>query len=160
MRHAVILAALLALSCSSVERSGSVLDELRLSVRASTAPAPRTGTCAGRMQSRRSSRASSRACSPTPCLRDGVLRVEAAISDDKELAGVGGGARSRPGHAQGRAGAARRALGRGPPLRHWPFEAFSRAVVASVVARDGARNEAAATAAAVEVTRLRWERDG
>jgi hypothetical protein len=45
------------------------------------------------------------------------------------------------------------------PLRVLPFEAFSRDVVATVTARDGARNESAPRAAQpVRVTRLRWSR--
>ena len=44
------------------------------------------------------------------------------------------------------------------PLRRFPFERFDADVVATVTARDGARNEASATrAAATSVTRLRFE---
>ena len=46
------------------------------------------------------------------------------------------------------------------PLRELPFEAFSRGVVATVTARDGARNPSnAASAPAASVTRLRWTYD-
>ena len=91
----------------------------------------------------------------SPCLRDGMLHVEATIADDAEVLGadvtldLGGPAvplapeRARSGRPTS-------------PLRRFPFEHFAHGVVATVTARDGARNEASVDAsAATTVTRLR-----
>ena len=81
---------------------------------------------------------------PPPCLRDGVLHVEATISDDAEVLGadvtldLGG-----PAVPMARSGAVWAA---DLPLRRFPFEHFAHGVVATVTARDGARNEASVDA--------------
>ena len=93
----------------------------------------------------------------SPCLRDGVLHVEASVADDREVLGaevrldVGG-----PAVPMARAGAVWAA---DVPLRQFPFDHFAHGVVATVTARDGARNQASLdAAAATTVTRLRFER--
>ncbi|HSD19527.1 MAG TPA: pyrrolo-quinoline quinone, partial [Anaeromyxobacter sp.] len=158
MRHAVILVALLALSCGSVNDRGACSTSSDCPSGQYCARSADGNVCwADAVAPVVSSVVAS--CSTTPCQRDGVLRVEAAISDDKELAGVevaldlDDGTRKV---ALARAGALWVA---DLSLRDWPFEAFSRAVVASVVARDGARNETSGAAAAMEMTRLRWVYD-
>jgi hypothetical protein len=93
---------------------------------------------------------------PAPCLRDSELHVEATISDDAEVLDaavtldVGG-----PAVPLARAGATWTA---DLPLRSFPFDHFTHGVVATVTARDGARNETSVDASGVTtVTRLRWE---
>lgn len=89
-----------------------------------------------------------------PCLRDGTLRVEATVADDAEVLGaevtldVGG-----PAVPMQRAGGVWRA---DVELRRMPFDHFAHPVVATVAARDGARNHAFDAAAATTVTRLVW----
>jgi hypothetical protein len=91
------------------------------------------------------------------CLRDGTLRVAATLADDAEVLGadvtldLGGPAVPMQRGAGGQWTAA-------IPLRDFPFEHFSHGVVATVTARDGARNETPMDASGVTtVTRLRWE---
>ncbi|HEX9051362.1 MAG TPA: dickkopf-related protein, partial [Anaeromyxobacter sp.] len=98
-------------------------------------------------------------CAGAPCLRDGVLHVQATIADDAEVLDAsvaldlpGGGA-----VPMRRSGAAWVA---DVPLRTFGFPQFSRDVTAMVTARDGARNPSAGVAAGpVGVTRLRWTYD-
>jgi len=97
------------------------------------------------------------ACDSTPCLRSGVLHVTATIADDAEVLGaevaldLGG-----PAVSLTRSGATWVA---DLPLRRFPFEYFVHGVVATVTARDGARNEASVDASpATTVTRLRFEK--
>ena len=92
-----------------------------------------------------------------PCLRDSSLHVEATISDDAEVLDasvaldVGG-----PAVPLARAGTGATWTA-DLPLRRFPFDHFSHGVVATVTARDGARNEASLDAGGVTtVTRLRW----
>jgi hypothetical protein len=98
-------------------------------------------------------------CGASACLRDGVLRVEATATDDHEVLDAAVALDLDPTKpiAMRRAGAKWVA---DVPLRDLPFEAFERTVVASVTARDGAKtSSAAAVAAPVAVTRLRWVKD-
>lgn len=91
-----------------------------------------------------------------PCVRDGVLHVEATVTDESEVldAEVTTDLDAAQSFPMTRSGARWVA---NVPLRQLPFEVFSRDVVATVVARDGARNESAAVPGApVNVTRLRW----
>lgn len=95
-------------------------------------------------------------CSTTPCARDAVLTVEATATDAAEVGTVrasldlDGGARSV---------AMSRVVGdlfRGQlSLAEWPFGGATATVRATVTVADGARNEAAATAAGVTVSRAR-----
>ncbi|HEX9244448.1 MAG TPA: hypothetical protein VF875_18570 [Anaeromyxobacter sp.] len=91
-----------------------------------------------------------------PCLRDSTLHVQATISDDAEVLDarvtldVGG-----PPVPLARTGSTWSAT---LPLRAFPFDFFSHGVVATVTARDGARNETSLDASGVTtVTRLRWQ---
>jgi hypothetical protein len=91
-----------------------------------------------------------------PCLRDGVLHVEATVADDAEVLGadvsldVGG-----PPVAMQRSGAVWAA---DLELRKFPFDHFAHRVVATVTARDGARNEVSLDAtSATTTTRIRWK---
>lgn len=94
-------------------------------------------------------------CGP-PCLRDGTLRVEATVADDHEVAEVSVALDLEPSRAVPMARSGARWVAQ-VPLATWPFPAFERAVVATVTARDGARNASAAAPAAPQtVTRLRW----
>jgi hypothetical protein len=93
-----------------------------------------------------------------PCLRDGVLRVTASVSDGEEVLDAAVALDLDPDRKFWMARS-----GDGwvvdVPLRELPFEAFSREVVATVTARDGARNESSPRSAPpVRVTRLRWGR--
>jgi hypothetical protein len=95
-------------------------------------------------------------CAASPCLRDSSLQVVATITDDAEVLDarvtldVGG-----PPVPLTRSGSTWTAT---LPLRSFPFDYFSHGVVATVTARDGARNEASLDASGVTtVTRLRWE---
>jgi hypothetical protein len=95
-------------------------------------------------------------CAASPCLRDSTLQVVATISDDAEVLDarvtldVGG-----PPVPLARSGSTWSAT---VPLRNFPFDHFSHGVVATVTARDGARNETSLDASGVAtVTRLRWE---
>ena len=100
----------------------------------------------------------SAACTPAPCLRDGVLHVQATLADDKEVLGASVSLDLDPAQSfpMSRAGAVWVA---DVPLRLLPFDAFARDVVATVVARDGARNASVpAAGTGVPVTRLKWER--
>ena len=111
------------------------------------------------MQSRRSSRASSRRARPrracaTACCASRPPSATTRSSPASRWRSISTRARARS-----RWPAPARSGSRTCSLRDWPFEAFSRAVVASVVARDGARNESGGAAAAMEVTRLRWVYD-
>ncbi|WP_243337634.1 pyrrolo-quinoline quinone [Anaeromyxobacter soli] len=158
MRLIVISAAALALACSSVEDRAAC---------ATSAGCPSGQYCARTSDGsvcwadavRPAVSVVTASCATTPCVRDGVLRVEATVAEDKELATVeaaldlDSGARKVAMTAAGGRWVAEL------PLRDWPFEAYARPVVASVVARDGARNEGSAAAAPVEVTRLRWVYD-
>ncbi len=96
-------------------------------------------------------------CDRDPCLRSGVLHVEATVADDLELSGaevtldVGG-----PAIAMAPVGGGVWAAD--VPLASFPFEHFTHDVVATVTARDGARNEGSGAASAVAVTRLAWQR--
>lgn len=93
------------------------------------------------------------------CPRDGVLHVEATVTDDKEVLGVDavldvGGAPVPLARAGGNLWAADVQLGK------VPFDYFEHQVVTTVVARDGARNAAAGGAAGtttVTVTRNLWK---
>jgi hypothetical protein len=96
------------------------------------------------------------ACDGDPCLRDGALTVEAQVADGEELAAVtasldlDGGVMRLP--LTRVAGALHRAT---LDLRGWPFQGLARTVTATVHAVDGARNEASAGAAGIDVTRVR-----
>ncbi len=95
-----------------------------------------------------------------PCLRDGVLRIEATVREDQQLAAVEATLDLDPSRrvALAKVGQVHAAELR---LEEWPFPAFERPVIATVTATDGARNEHSATAPADQqpvVTRLRWER--
>lgn len=99
------------------------------------------------------------ACVPpaTPCLRDGMLHVVAEVTDDHEVLGATVSLDLAPAPAvpMTRSGASWVA---DVQLRNYPFDAFARSVVATVIARDGARNESAPVAGApVSVTRMRWD---
>ncbi|WP_242355406.1 PQQ-binding-like beta-propeller repeat protein [Anaeromyxobacter sp. SG64] len=158
MRLIVISAAALALACSSVEDRAAC---------ATSASCPSGQYCARTSDGsvcwadavRPAVSLVTASCAMTPCVRDGVLRVEATVTEDKELATVeavldlDSGARKIAMTAAGGRWVAEL------PLRDWPFEAYARPVVVSVVARDGARNEGSAEAVPVEVTRLRWVYD-
>jgi hypothetical protein len=94
---------------------------------------------------------------PAPCLRDGVLHVEATVADDAEVLGadvsldLGG-----PPVAMQRSGAVWAA---DVELRKLPFDHFAHRIVATVTARDGARNEVSVDAtAAATTTRLRFSK--
>ena len=98
-------------------------------------------------------------CGASACPRDGVLRVEATATDDHEVLDAAVALDLDPTKpiAMRRAGAKWVA---DVQLRDLPFEAFERTVVASVTVRDGAKtSSAAAVAAPVAVTRLRWVKD-
>lgn len=99
-------------------------------------------------------------CGP-PCLRDGTLRVEATVADDREVGDVAVALDLDPSRAVPMARVGARWVAQ-VPLEGFPFPAFERAVVATVTARDGARNTASASADAGQqpmVTRLRWTYD-
>jgi outer membrane protein assembly factor BamB len=98
-------------------------------------------------------------CATDPCLRDGVLTVEASVTDDQEVGPVtatldlDGGARVVP--LVPVAGALHRGT---VQLAEWPFPGATGTVLATVWAEDGARNVAEATAPAGQrpvVTRVR-----
>ncbi|ACL67682.1 Pyrrolo-quinoline quinone [Anaeromyxobacter dehalogenans 2CP-1] len=94
-------------------------------------------------------------CGP-PCLRDGTLRVEATVADDHEVGEVTVALDLDPSRAVPMTRAGARWVAQ-VPLEEFPFPAFERAVVATVTARDGARNASVPVdAAAQTVTRLRW----
>jgi hypothetical protein len=93
------------------------------------------------MRSRRSSSSVVASCSTTPCLRDGVLRVEVAVSDDKELAGVEVALDPTAARARSRLPAPARSVADLSPGTGCSTPSARRG--ASVVARDGARNEMA-----------------
>ncbi|ACG75545.1 Pyrrolo-quinoline quinone [Anaeromyxobacter sp. K] len=96
-----------------------------------------------------------------PCLRDGTLRVEATVADDHEVGEVTVALDLDPSRAVPMARAGARWVAQ-VPLDAFPFPAFERAVIATVTARDGARNAASASADAGQqpvVTRLRWTYD-
>jgi hypothetical protein len=98
-------------------------------------------------------------CNATPCLRDGVLHVEATATDDHEVLDAAVTLDLDPSRpvAMMRSGARWVA---DVQLRRFPFEAFERGVTASVTVRDGAKTASAVVAAAaVGVTRLRWTFD-
>jgi outer membrane protein assembly factor BamB len=100
----------------------------------------------------------SAACTPSPCLRDGVLHVEASVSDDKEVldASVSLDLYSAQQFPMSKVGGVWAA---DVPLRVLPFDAFARDVVPTVLPRDGARNMGAGVSGpAVAVTRLKWDR--
>jgi hypothetical protein len=93
----------------------------------------------------------------TPCRRDATLQVEARIADDVEVASAEvaldlGGA---PVRMAPEGGGVWSAL---VPLREFPFDSFTQPVVATVTARDGARNPSFEVESVVTVTRLAWER--
>jgi hypothetical protein len=95
-------------------------------------------------------------CATAPCLRDGIVHVEATVTDDHEVldASVTLDLSSSQAFPMTRSGAVWAA---DVPLRALPFEFFAHDVVPTVVARDGARNPSAGAAgAAVAVTRLKW----
>src|SRR5690242_12920156 len=95
----------------------------------------------------------------SPCLRDGTLHVEATASDDHEVLDASVALDLDPSApvAMERSGAKWVA---DVPLRKLPFEAFERAVTASVTVRDGAKTSSQAVSATpVQVTRLRWTYD-
>lgn len=99
-------------------------------------------------------------CSPAPCVRDGVLHVEATATDDNEVLDASvtldlAASQSVPMTRSGSRWVA------DVPLRQFPFGAFEDFdVVATVAARDGAKtSSAAASAAGVMVTRLRWTKE-
>jgi hypothetical protein len=89
------------------------------------------------------------------CLRDGVLHVEATVADDAEVLGA---------EVSLDVGGLPVALQRSGPvwtadlqLRKFPFDHFAHRIVATVTARDGARNEVSLDAtSATTTTRLRW----
>jgi len=90
------------------------------------------------------------------CLRDGVLHVEATVTDANEVLDAAATLDLDSGRSFSMAASGGKWVA-DVPLRELPFEAFSRDVVATVTARDGARNPSnAASAPAVSVTRLRW----
>ncbi|GAO05536.1 PQQ-binding-like beta-propeller repeat protein [Anaeromyxobacter sp. PSR-1] len=94
-------------------------------------------------------------CGP-PCLRDGTLRVEATVADDHEVGEVAVALDLDPSRAVPMARAGGRWVAQ-VPLEGYPFPAFERAVVATVTARDGARNASIPVdVPAQTVTRLRW----
>ncbi len=93
---------------------------------------------------------------PGPCLRSDVLRVTATITDDAELLGADVSLLGSTAIPLARAGGATWTASL--PLARFAFEAFEAEVVATVTARDGARNERSAAAAPVVVTRLAWEK--
>ncbi len=93
-----------------------------------------------------------------PCLRDGVLRVEASVQEDRQLASVTATLDLDPSRTVALAPAGQ-VYAAELRLEEWPFPAFERPVVATVTAVDGARNSAAMEAPADQrpvVTRLRW----
>jgi len=94
-------------------------------------------------------------CDTTPCVRDAKLTVQVSASDAEELAAVEVSLDLDPARwvALSKAGSAWTGQ---LALREWAFPAFSRGVVATARARDGARNEVTQVAAGVDVTRLRW----
>ncbi|MFY3743912.1 PQQ-binding-like beta-propeller repeat protein [Anaeromyxobacter sp. Red801] len=95
------------------------------------------------------------ACGP-PCLRDGTLRVEATVADDHEVGEVAVALDLDPSRAVPMARAGGRWVAQ-VPLEGYPFPAFEGAVVATVTARDGARNASIPVdVPAQTVTRLRW----
>jgi hypothetical protein len=91
------------------------------------------------------------------CLRDGVLHVRATITDDKEVLGADvhldvGGAPVPLARVAGNV------WGADVQLARVPFGFFDHAVVATVTARDGARNTASLEpAGATTVTRHLWQ---
>jgi hypothetical protein len=94
------------------------------------------------------------------CLRDGVLRVDATIADDHEVLGADvqldvGGAPIPMARVAGTSSRWRADV----RLATAPFPAFDASLVATVVARDGARNTANASVPPTHVTRLRWAYD-
>ena len=96
-------------------------------------------------------------CDTTPCLRDGMLRVEAAVADDHEVLSAEARldldpARPIPLTRSGARWAA------DVPLRDFAFERFEGPVTARITGIDGAKTRSAeVTSGAVQVTRLRWE---
>jgi hypothetical protein len=95
-------------------------------------------------------------CFAVPCLRDGMLHVEAAIADDTEVldAAVSFDVDVAAGFPMARSGETWIA---DVPLRELRFDAFERDIVPTVVAHDGARNVSNfQSGAPVPVTRLRW----
>jgi hypothetical protein len=99
-------------------------------------------------------------CSGDGCRRDSILHVTAAVTDetgDLLDASVALDLAGGPSVPMVRSGERWEA---DVELRRFPFEHFERSVVATVTARDGARNvSAGAEAAPVGVTRLRWVYD-
>ncbi len=98
-------------------------------------------------------------CTPSPCPRDGVLHVEADVTDDAEVLDAAvalslSGASPVPLSRSGSTWTA------DVQLREVPFPFLSNDQVnATVTARDGARNTSnTASSVPVAVTRLRWER--
>ncbi len=97
-------------------------------------------------------------CAPAPCLRDGVLHVEATVTDD---AGVLDASVSLdlPGGSPVAMTLVGTTWKADVELRSFGFPAFSQDVIATVTARDGARNPSdPQDASGVAVTRLRWDR--
>ncbi len=98
-------------------------------------------------------------CAATPCLRDGVLHVQATITDDAEVLDASV-ALDLPGGSAVPMAPSGGSWVADVPLKTFGFPSFSRDVVATVTARDGARNASAGVSAgAVGVTRLRWTYD-
>ncbi|HET8541174.1 MAG TPA: PQQ-binding-like beta-propeller repeat protein [Anaeromyxobacter sp.] len=98
-------------------------------------------------------------CPAATCLRDGVLHVEATVGDDAEVLDAAVALDLAPGSPVPMTRSGTRWVA-DVQLRAFPFAAFSRNVVATVTARDGARNDSAPrSAAALGVTRLRWTYD-
>lgn len=97
-------------------------------------------------------------CDASPCVRDSKLTVTASASDDAELAGVEVSLDLDAARwvALARTGATWTGT---LALREWAFPAFSKAVVATARATDGAGNQGTKAAAGVSVTRLRWAVD-
>ncbi|MFO0585040.1 MAG: hypothetical protein U0229_22415 [Anaeromyxobacter sp.] len=91
-------------------------------------------------------------------MRDSKLTVTASASDDAELAGVEVSLDLDAARwvALARTGATWTGT---LALREWAFPAFSKAVVATARATDGAGNQGTKAAAGVSVTRLRWAVD-
>jgi hypothetical protein len=96
----------------------------------------------------------------TPCARDGELTVSATVTDDVEVFQVVASLDLDPSVEVPLARVGTTSTYQGQvDLAAYPFPRFSRDVVASVIARDGARN--AVTVSAQDenvktVTRLRW----
>jgi hypothetical protein len=102
-------------------------------------------------------------CGTDPCPRDGTLLVTASATDDKELLAVEATIDLAPGRVFPLAPGSGSEWTGTIDLATVPFPAFTRELLVTVVARDGARNEASAVAGAGQrpvVTRLRWEYAG